>query len=340
MLDWLTMILPLSEVSDSLRARLVAYRESMAGQVMRIAPGGEMTWRTWERASIRSDSHMVTMHVGERLELYGSPCRSMGLAHNVFGSSDLAACAGAHVQLAESVLGVGLPRRGWHLSRVDVTHNYDLGGASAVRQALASLRHASGGRFQIRDTGETVYWGKRGAGGRAGKAYHKGPHLARQVSRGEAVASLGDVELSMGLLRLELTLGRVALRRAGLLDPFGIVEGSVFDGYHFDYFSSLIGGCEVVSMDALFERVFAVAPTEGQGRAALATLGRVRLEGVEVVKRSLPARTWHRHKAILFAAGLSWGDFAPGNVVPLRRVPLVLGAPVRSFADVEACRAA
>ena len=331
-LDWLTMILPLSNVSPVVAGALRDYRERSGSQVLKIEPGGVVAWRTWQRQSIRSDSHALTVFVGERLELYGSPARSMGLSDNVFGSDDLRLCAEAHVALAESVMGVALPRVGWHLSRLDVTHNYDLGGPSAVRQALAVLRHASGGRYALRDSGDTIYWGRRGSGGRMGKAYHKGPHLLRQVSRGEAVASGDRVAAAMALLRLELTLGRVALRRLGWLDPFGCsvsVEGLLFE--HEKFFSGLIGGCEVVSMDTLFERVVGVAPTPGQGRAALATLGRVRIEGVEVVKASIPARTWHRHKNILFAAGLSWSDLASGSVVPLRRVPLVLGAPVVSW---------
>lgn len=340
LLDWLTMILPLDVVPPGVALALREYRDSAGAQIMRIAPGGVVSWRTWERQSIRSDSHHLTVHVGERLELYGSPARSAGLPNNVFGSTDMRECAESHVSLAESVLGVPLPRVGWHLSRVDVTANYDLGGASAVRQALAVLRHASGGRYQLRDSSETVYWGKRGAGGRVGKAYAKGPHLLRQVSRGEAEASADEVAAAMGLLRLELTLGRVALRRLGLLDPFCRVDVSRWMVEHEGYFARLIGGCEVVSMDSLFDRVSSVAPSEGQARAALATLGRIRVEGVEVVKRSIPHRTWHRHKSILFAAGLSWSDLASGSVVPLRKVPLVLGSPVVSWAELVSRRAA
>lgn len=331
-IDWLTLILPLEGLPVGLRRALVAYRDRVAGQVIRVAPGGEVSWRAYERASIRSDSHVLTVHVGERLELYGSPARSAGLPNNVFGPCDLGVCAEAHVAAVEAALGFGLPRDGWRVSRVDVTENYDLGGPSAVRQALAVLRHAAGGRYVLRDTGDTVYWGKR-SGGRAGKAYAKGPHLLRQVSRGEAVASLEDVALAHRLLRLELTVGRKALGRLGVVDPFGsLVDWS---GEHVRYFAALVGGCEVVSMDALFSRVLAVAPTERQGLAALGTLGRVRLEGVEVVKASLPARTWHRHKSILFAAGLSWADLSAGRVVELRRAPLLLGAPVCSWDELR-----
>lgn len=328
------MILPLDGLAPGVLSALLSYRASAQGQVIRLTAGGELVWRSWTRESIRSDSHQLTVHVGERLELCGSPARSAGLSSNVFGSDDLRECAEFHVSLAERSLGVSLPRVGWHVSRVDVTQNFDLGGPSAVRQALAVLRHASGGRFTLRDAAETLYWGKRGGGGRMGKAYAKGPHLLRQCSRGEAVASPLECELALRLLRLELTLGRKALERLGVRDPFGSFDGSLILE-HRKYFSSLIGGCEVVSMDSLFQRVVDVAPSEGQARAALATLGRVRVEGVEVVKASMPSRTWHRHKKLLFSAGLSWADLASGRILELRRAPLVLGDPVLSWADLS-----
>lgn len=329
------MILPLEGVSEVVQARLRAWRSEHCGQVLRISADGELEWRVWARESIRSDSHQLTLHVGERLELYGSPARSAGLPHNVFGSGDLAECARSHLDLASSVLGCSLPSVGWHVSRVDVTSNYDLGSAAGVRQALAVLRHASGGRYILRDAAESVYWGKRGAGGRSGKAYAKGPHMAREVSAGRAVLSFDELGLCDRLLRLELTLGRVALRRLGIFDPFGSVDGSLFDAEHERFFSALVGGCEVVSMDSLADRVLVVAGSRGSAHAALATLARVRVEGVEVVRASMPSRTWHRHKKVLFGAGLSWADLASGRVVELRRAPLVLGSPVRSFADMR-----
>lgn len=339
MLDWLTMILPLEALpEDGLRA-LLQYRERSQGQLIKLTAGGEVVWRSWTREAIRSDSHRLTLHIGERLELCGSPARSAGLPSNVFGSDDLGICAASHVSLASRALGVDLPRQGWHVSRVDVTQNYDLGGASAVRQALAVLRHASGGRYTLRDAAETLYWGKRGAGGRVGKAYAKGPHLLRQCSRGEADATSEQCELAQGLLRLELTLGRKALQRLGVVDPFAPSDVSMVTE-HYNYFSALIGGCEVVSMDSLFETVVRLAPSEGQARAALCTLSRIRIEGVEVVKASMPKRTWHRHKSLLFAAGLSWSDLSAGRVLELRRAPLVLGDPVLSWADLSRRRAA
>lgn len=333
------MILPLERLSSDGLAAVLAYRSRAQGQVLRLTADGEVVWRTWTREAIRSDTHQLTVHVGERLELCGSPARSAGLPTNVFGSDDLAVCAEAHVALAERSMGLVLPREGWHVSRVDVTQNFDLGGPSAVRQALAVLRHASGGRYTLRDAAETLYWGKRGGGGRMGKAYAKGPHLLRQCARGEAVASAGECEAAMRLLRLELTLGRKALQRLGVSDPFRVYDVSMV-AEHYNYFSALIGGCEVVSMDSLFERVVRVAPSEGQARAALATLGRVRVEGVEVVKASMPKSSWHRHKAILFGAGLSWSDLSSGRVLELRRAPLVLGDPVLSWADLARRRAA
>jgi len=75
--------------------------------------------------------------------------------------------------------------------------------------------------------------------------------------------------------------------------------------------------------------------SEGQALAAYRTWGLIKMVGQEEAKLSMPVRTWHRHKGLLFAAGLSWADFSAGNVVPFRRKTILIGEPVESWDDIR-----
>ena len=196
MIDWITMNLDLPEHLWA-RAQLHVDRNS---QIQKICPAtGEIEWSVPCRESIRSDTHQITVKVSpSRINFSGSPARSMGLRHNVWGSGNLIECGRAHLRVADEALPE-IPLAGlgaWEISRVDVTHNYVLGAAAEVRQALAYLREYDGGRYKC-DTrrGETVYWSP-GSAMRGAKAYHKGPHLRCQVGKGQAKAEPWEVELA------------------------------------------------------------------------------------------------------------------------------------------------
>jgi hypothetical protein len=332
-IDWLTIHL---DVPQHLWARCSAHA-AQNWQVQKVCPAtGEVEWSAPCRESVRSDTHQVTIKVSaSRITVSGSPARSMGLPHNVWGSDNLIQCGKAHLRLAREALpGIPLPGLGaWIISKVDVTHNYTLGAAAEVRQALAYLREYDGGRYKV-DTrrGETVYW-SLGSAMRSAKAYHKGPHLLYQVRKGQAEATEEELGLAQLLLRLEMMLGNEWWRRVRLAGKNQWVVD--LEGEFNAYWAGLIGKVEVAEMSEL-ELIRKAAKTDGQALAAYRTWCVVKSVGHREAQESMPARTWYLHRKILFDAGLSWGDLAKGQVVPFRRRLLVLERPVNSWADVQA----
>ena len=139
MIDWVTLRADWTAWPEPLRSAVEQARNKQ-GLALFIDADGEVEWRAYRRQQIRSDSHRVVCYIGSDFELTGSPARSMGLSHNVWGSDDLAACVEAHIAAGSKGLGLELPRYGWRCTRIDVTYNYDLGGAAECRQALAYLR--------------------------------------------------------------------------------------------------------------------------------------------------------------------------------------------------------
>ena len=312
---------------------VAAFRRECPHLVNYTPATGEIHWEQACRTAVRSDSHQVTVHVAGELEISGSPARSAGLPHNVFGTDDIREAVGFHLSAAQTVLPFDLPSMDhWRITRLDVTHNYDLGTAAGVRQALAYMRQADGGRYKLRSKSETVYWSP-GSPLRSGKAYAKGPHLRFQVIKRQAVASEWQLEQAARILRLELKLGSMWWRRfrESGLSQFDADIQSEFK----NYFSGLIGAVEVAEMDDL-ERIKQVSETEGQALAVHRTWCVIRSVGHQQARESMPRATWFRHQRVLRAAGISWADMAAGYVVPFRRRALVLERPVTNWADMAA----
>lgn len=304
-------------------------------RIMKISADGAIEWEVAARENIRSDSHQITIQVASDFTVTGSPAR-INQTNNVFGDGDPSRCAIKMIAFAEKNLGITLPRDlpKWRCTRIDITHNYDMGAAAQVRQALGYLRHAEGGRYQLRTMSESVYW-SAGSSTRSAKAYHKGPHLQRQVSRGEAEALDWQIETAHRLLRLEASL-RSQFWRERSHKPWYTWTEDDCDKAHSDYFAQLIGeSLEVVIMgeQELKAKLFEMT-TEGQALASFRTWALIKTVGCREAQDSMPKATWHRHKKLLFAAGLTWSDLQAQNVVPLRRVPLIIGQPVRSWEDV------
>jgi hypothetical protein len=332
-IDWLTlkvdaMDIPVETV-QALRLR--------TGRVIKLSPDGAIEWETVARESIRSDSHQVTVAMGGELSICGSPARVMQ-ENNVFGSGDPILCARAMLAFVRRVCAVELPDvEAWRCTRMDVTCNYDLGTPAQVREALMSLRHAEGGRYQLRTCSESVYWSVRSQL-RAGKAYHKGPHLEYQQRKGQVQVSDEEVVAAGRLLRLELSLKSQWWRERSERKWFEYSE-SELEQEHEKYFAPLIGGAEVTEMDNMQERcavaALALGLSEGQGKAAYLywlTIGQVGFE----TARSLSSRTTHyRNVKVLREAGLSFSDFQARRVVSLRRRPLVLAQPVRTWEELR-----
>ncbi len=201
------------------------------------------------------------------------------------------------------------------------------------RQALAFLRHSEGGRYQVRTSSESVYF-NAGSRMRSGKAYHKGPHLAYQMKKRQAEFTALELSLAERLLRLELSLRSQWWHREKQ-DWYDFNETQL-DRIHADYFDQFIGKVEVVEMDNLLESLEKVSKSKGRALGAYRTWSLVKSIGVREAQASMSERTWRSHKKMLFDAGLTWADLQMSNVVPLRRRPILLGSPVRSWDELIA----
>lgn len=333
MLDWLTLKVDATAVPEATRAALRA----RTGRVIRISPDGAIEWEVAARESIRSDSHQVTVAIGGELTICGSPARVME-QNNVFGSGDPILCARAMLAFVRSTCQVELPDyHAWRCTRIDVTANYDMGSLAQVREALMSLRHAEGGRYQIRTACESVYWSV-GSQIRSGKAYAKGPHLAHLVRKQGLEISERDLEAAAKLLRLELSLRSQWFReRAG--KPWHYYTAHELEQQHEAYFAPLIGRAEVTEMDTIREQVIRAAVelgySEGSGKAAYLYWLTIQQVGFETARAETNRRTHYRHVRALRGAGLSFSDFQARRVVPLRRRSLVLAQPVRSWEELR-----
>lgn len=329
MIDWLTLRLGPEHIPPALRAGL----QARVGNVTASDPEGIILWRKPMRESIRSDSHQIVVEIGHSLRVMGSPARTV-YQNNVFGSGDPVKCALDMLACASRLTDLPFPVSDWDCTRMDVTHNYDLGGSAEVRQALSALRMAEGGHYQVRTAAETCYWGSPRGGLRAGKAYHKGPHLAYQQRKDQCQITEEELRLADRILRLEMSLKSQFWReRAG--KAWHQFTEQELDEIHSEYFGKLIGTVEVAKMDDLLQRLEKVAPTKGRALGAFRTWSLIKSIGVEETKASMPKQTWYAHKKWLFLAGLSWSDLRAGNVVQLRRVPLILNQPVRSWDELR-----
>mgnify|MGYP000036724077 CR=1 FL=1 len=341
LLDSLTLKLPEEKIRD--QKALARYRASRPHLSRFVPSTGEIEWQVCCRESSRSDSHGVTVYAGAELEISGSPSRSLGLPHNVFGTLDIQKAALAHIAAAEALLGVELPRdfAEYRVSRIDVTCNYHVGGPPEVRQHLAFLRQADGGRYKVASKDETVYW-SQGSRRRSGKAYAKAPHLRYQIGKRQATASALELEAMEGLLRLELKLGSKWWHEAQ--KPWWEFTAADLLSEHEAYFRGLIGTGEVVDMvdvraaleglvgrDDLFPgRVV----TEGRVMAAHRTWCLIQAIGHQQAKASMRKATWYDHLKLFNAAGLAWGDIASGSISPIRRRPLILSQPIASLDEL------
>lgn len=334
MIDWLTLKV---DAMDIPVATVLALR-ARTGRVLKLSPDGSIEWETVAREAIRSDSHQVTVAMGGELTICGSPARVMG-SNNVFGSGDPIECARAMLAFVRRTVQVELPDfQAWRVTRMDVTENYDLGDIAQVREALMALRHAEGGRYQLRTAAESVYWSVRSQL-RSGKAYAKGPHVEFQLKRGQCELHPDQVKAAARLLRLELSLKSQWWRERSRKKWWEFSEAEL-QQEHERYFQPLIGGAEVWNMDKAQERCIEAAQqlgmSEGQGERAYLYWLAIQQLGFETAKQMASRRTHYRHVKVLRAAGYSFSDFQARRVVALRRRPLVLAQPVRSWHELRA----
>jgi len=329
MLDWMTLKFDASLLNPEARNKLLA----LSGRLIKLDESGQVEWESPTRVSIRSDSHRLTVGMGTYLTLTGSPAR-VDQADNVFGSSSVTECASKMIATAAREVGIELSRdlKLWKLTRLDVTYNYDLGGAAEVKQAMQALSMASGGRYARDTTSETVYWSKRSQR-QSGKAYPKGPHMRYMVRKGHADMSPENLELTDRVLRLELSLRSKYFKE--VLKHWTAITPDDLTKIHQNYFEPLIGSLEVVNMTDLKKRLSAVCQSTRQANTAYRLWQMIEQVGFEPTMNGYSRATRYRFQKIFLAAGLSWADLKSGKILMFRRRPIVLGMPVHSWDDLR-----
>jgi II/X family phage/plasmid replication protein len=334
MIDWLTLKIDPMKLTPEAFDKFYQNRSRLC----LVDPAGSLVWEKPTRESVRSDSHQLTVEFATDLLVYGSPARLVtNDCDNVFGSDDVRHCAELMVGHVEKTLGIQLPQyQHWKCTRIDVTENYDMGSATNVQTALSMLRHAEGGRYQVRTTSESVYWSTESTY-RSGKAYHKGAHLEYLVKRGKLTLDSEKMQAAAKLLRLELKLGRHWFKKICKKHWYQLTPSDLAQE-HSDYFSKLIGDCEVSEMtdhqEKLAKTAVELGYKPGAGRAAFGSWNWIKASGYADWRAGMPRATFYRHKKILLAAGMSYADFAAGTVVPIRKRRVVLEAPVKSWAQL------
>jgi II/X family phage/plasmid replication protein len=330
MIDWLTLRLPTGRLPHS---ALDTLRDQQS-VLSKTTAAGELQWRTTTREPLRADWYRLEWHLNEhRLQLSGSPAR-LQHPNNVFGESDPQRCALAMIDFFARHMAISLPAGValWGCTRLDVTLNFQLGNEVEVSHALRSMRDVSGGRLRVSLRNGTVYW-NAGSKLRSGKAYGKGPHLAYQIRKGLAWAQPEQVVLCNRMLRLELSL-RSQFWRERAARPWHKWTARGLEEEHKLYFAPMIGALQVVDTNDLLQRLQQLS-SKGAAAAAYNTWLAIRAEGLDRVRARTSSATFHRHKQLLFEAGLTWAELQSSILVPLRSRSIEIGHPVCSWRELR-----
>jgi II/X family phage/plasmid replication protein len=340
MCDWLTLSICLTFLppEDIFKIRSLSHR------LFKISPDGEVIWETYPWEQVSSDSHQLSIRITNKLSIQGSPAR-LGLANNVFGSSDVRYCARKMLAFVQQSLGLQSlpPLECWSCTRIDYTRNFLMQSAAEARQALAYLKLAPERRQKHSSESNGFYIGK-GSALHKGKIYLKGVDAHRNHSAGKACYTAEQLLKSEKLLRAEYTLGRLGILRLKEREATSWFDltGDDLKRMHTEFFHEYFSEVEVIDMGNLLEKLMAVAPTEGRARAAYDCYNRIRQVGFHQAKQTYPLRTWSRHVRYLKESGLSLSDLESGHahVVPIRRRPIYFQDAVRHWDDIPLIAAA
>jgi II/X family phage/plasmid replication protein len=328
-IDWLTFVAPLAHEAGE-------KGPFYAGEVMATKPdlthpdGYTLDWSIWKRKSFEG-SYSSSIQIQSTTDEMGRPAiwvsgnpAKFFQGHNIFGSSDM---QGLVLEMLHRICAsVGLTPSAddlvlWNagiikLTRVDVTHSFDLGSLARVRNALrsldatANLKHRGRGHFK----GDSLTFGK-GSRRWSLTLYAKGAEL--EVKGHEMHLQLQATQLpalAQGLLRAEVRMLSLQLVAEHLeyVAYWGENAGS-------ELHSRLLAGLQIAettmldaqSIDGLPPRLVAVYQLWRDGHD---------LRGI------YPRNTFYRHRTALLKHGI---DIAVKqertgqdmtNVVPLRTV--------------------
>lgn len=232
MIDWVTVVIPVD--GSGLRA----------GRVAHLTPDGVIEWSRPKPVQVEEPSYSVRVaawHERGNLYISGNPAKWL-TGHNWLGTWDV------QPLLTEFVLDILVylehdfsriygPER-WRLTRIDLTHSYDFGSQDEVRKALqalqltANLPHRGRGRFADKHGEQTLYYGQHSRRWSL-KLYDK--YTEQRAHNPVLLADLLKSGVAReGILRVELTLRQMELRKIGLENVTswgpGVAE-TVYNGY-------------------------------------------------------------------------------------------------------------
>jgi len=343
MIDWITAHCSLELFTDSERRALVRRGD----RILRYnATSGEMVYETTAWDSIRSDSHSVVCRITHNdIWIQGSPGRCIGDGDTVFGSGaaaaqDVVGCVQRMARFIADQLELSYvpPALAWELTRIDITRNLLFESLVEVRQFLAFLRNAEGGRLRVNQPdGDTVYWNK-GSRYIKAKAYAKGPHLRYQMKRREYNGrryNLEELALAELLLRPEVTVFSRHWNKNWQIGHWSRITSDRLDTAWHDYFDRLINGQSIMNNEELKKRIDAVAETPGQAKAAYSCWALIQHMGWELAKENHTKTTWYRNLRILKAAGLTVTELGNGKLLPFRVQKVIVGRQVSSWGELR-----
>lgn len=341
MLDYLSAHIPLTVFTRDEVDRL----QLIGDRIVRYDPkNGNVRYITTAWDNIRSDSHAITYRVGSDLWLQGSPARVIGSGDAVFGSGasaneDIRGCLDRMVMflLDHLELETKPALEIWEVTRVDITRNLLLDSLAEVRQSLAYLRNAEGGRLRVNQPdGDTVYWQKSSRHKKA-KAYAKGPHLQYLTSKKGYTGYPYDqeeIKLASRLIRLELTIFKRYWQKVLEINHWSRLTPNVLDDEWHKFFNNLLGHT-IMNDEELRKMIDAVAPTVGQAKAAYTAWYLIKSMGWEMAQESMTKSTWYRNLKILKAAGLKVTDLGNCKIIPFKTQKLVLGKAVNNWSELR-----
>lgn len=349
LIDWLTLRFPMdgAGLSQQVRDKI----QGAVGRVVCVDADGVLKWEKGylDIDALRSDSSGVFWQVQldgtrEWLVIGGSPA-SVEFGCNVFGHLDIRRCAQALLDLAAKDIGADvMPAVDlWQCRRIDITGNYALPDAMAVKTALRQMMHSDSARRKASTTrrgGDSVYWSPT-SDIKRGKAYHKGPHLQKLYRENKIDIPEEWLKLAHRLLRLEMSLCSRWFRRNQTVKWLDWTPEEL-QAFHTEFFSPLVDGVEVNDMER--EEIIKTIQvqngiTEGRAKAAFRTLRGIHEDGFEVTRESTSRATFFRHLKYLRAAGFTDSDLhqvkPAANVISMRRVRVVLAQPVASWQELR-----
>lgn len=329
MIDWLTFVAPLAHVSGE-------HGPFYAGEVMATKPdpthpdGFMLDWSVLKRKSFEG-SYSSSIQIQSTTDDEGRPAIWVSgnpakwfQGHNIFGSEDM---HGLVLEMLHRICSsVGLTPSAenlecWNagairLTRVDVTHSFDLGTLPRVRNALrsldatANLKHRGRGHFK----GDSLTFGK-GSRRWSLTLYAKGAEIevkGHKLPLDLAATQLPD--LAQGLLRAELRMLSLQLVAEQLeyVSHWG-------DNAASELHSRLLAGLQIAEASMLDVTALDGLPPRLLGVYQLWRDGHD-LRGI------YPRNTFYRYRRELLRSGIDIGvkqersGSDMSNVIPLRTV--------------------